>query len=279
MKIKFISGLLVIIVSLFIIYGFIFAESLENDDFIETTNYANNRIKFFYYIPEKILANKDKLYPVLVCIPSLNGSGWKFVTAQIKDFADAEGFVVLAPNFRFNDQDHQNQMSYLYPTAWSGDALIQMVNKVARDQNLSITNYYLYGFSAGASFALRFAFYQPDLTKAVSAHASIANIIPENKNFVKFFISSGKGDQSALEMTEKYYVTAVEKGIDVTFKSYEGGHSLPLQQTVDTLDFFKKANDESNKTFDFKLIISIVFLFGIAYIVSLMFKKEQKMFK
>lgn len=215
-------------------------EKIEGISSIETDNYANRILQFYYYIPAKVIKEKGKAHPLLGCIPYLSGRGEEFVLPIFKDFAEEEGFVIVSPSFVFDEKNWESQTSYQYPSAWSGEAFIRIVEKVKKMFELNISKFYLFGFSAGAQFSLRFALWKPELCSAVSAHAGGGVVIPEKFVDVKFFVSVGKNDTKRIEIVENFYLKAKELGIDVTYRKYFGGHILTMYQIRDSLEFFKK---------------------------------------
>jgi poly(3-hydroxybutyrate) depolymerase/ribosomal protein S27E len=209
-------------------------------DFIETENPANRRLQFFYHIPPKVVKDKTPSYPVLVCIPGLSGSGRLFVRTAFKDFAEKEGFIIVAPSFMWDKANWQARKSYQYPSAWSGNALIAIIGKLRKKHGLRTSGLYLYGFSAGAQFALRFALWKPQLCVACAAHAAGGTVVPQHRVGVKFRVTVGKRDRSRITMAEAFYASAKSRGINVTYVQYGGGHTLPRGQIDDSLKFFKK---------------------------------------
>lgn len=208
-------------------------------DFIDTENYANAKLEFFYYIPSETIRNKQHVYPVLICIPYLSGRGEDFVGLEFKNFAEKEGFIIIAPSFMWDKNNWNTQTSYQYPAAWSGNALIKIITKVEGKYNLLLSKFYLYGFSAGAQFALRYALWKPELCATCVAHGSGGNIIPEKKVDVEFFISVGKEDKVRVTLADTFYKYAKKIRINVIYKKYEGGHNLPKMQISDSMIFFK----------------------------------------
>ncbi|MFC1658557.1 alpha/beta hydrolase [Candidatus Omnitrophota bacterium] len=215
-------------------------EPVEGIDFVSTNNDANRTLEFYYYIPAQVMEDKSQTYPLLVCMPGLSGNGESFVTTVFKEFAEKEGFVILAPSFKYDQTRQGSQTGYQFPDVWSGDALINIVEKLKEQQEIFLSKYYLFGFSAGAQFVLRFAFWRPELCAACAAHASGATVIPFRKVDVKFFVSVGSEDTSSIEKTENFYNLAKTVGVDAIYRQYPGGHSLSNQQIQDSLYFFKR---------------------------------------
>lgn len=209
-------------------------------DSIETDNYVNKKLEFYYYIPSNILSDKQKSYPVLICIPGLSGRGENAVTAEFKRFADQEGFVIIAPSFTFDEANWNSKTSYQYPEVWSGNALLDIIAKVKEKDALNLSKLYLHGFSAGAQFVLRFALWKPELCAACAAHASGGTVVPDKYCNVKFMVSVGKEDTDRIAKSEYFCNNAKAEGIDVHYRQYEGGHMLPPPQVADSVDFFKR---------------------------------------
>jgi dienelactone hydrolase len=212
---------------------------IEGVDFVSTSNYANSRLEFYYYIPPKVLKNEQQANPALICIPPLSGRGEGFVSPVIKDFANEEGFIIIAPSFVWDQNNWAAKTSYQYPEAWSGYALLDIIDKVKSAHGLSISKLYLYGFSAGAQFATRFSLWRPNLCVACAAHAGGGTIDVRDKVYVKFFVSVGRDDAERIPKVEAFVNTAQRLGIEVAYRQYDGGHNLPPQQIQDSLRFFR----------------------------------------
>lgn len=214
-------------------------------DSIETNNYANRQLKFFLYIPEEVSKNKDKEYPILVCVPGLSGNGEAFAGEVFRDFADKEGFIIIAPSFVWDKENREEQKSYQYPSVWSGDALIDIVDKVRYKYEITPGRYYLFGHSAGAQFVLRFAIWKSFLCFACAGYGSGGFVTPEELSGVRFLLGIGEKDTERIDHAESFYNKAKDLGIDVELKYYQGGHSLNKTFVSDAFDFFKKVKEEN----------------------------------
>ena len=218
---------------------------VQGSDFVETQNYANRRLQFFYYLPSRVVRDKQSSHPVLVCIPGLSGRGRSFVSSVFKDFAEEEGFIIVAPSFVWDKANWSKRSSYQYPSAWSGRALIAILSRLRERHGLGTSGLYLYGFSAGAQFALRFALWKPQLCVACAAHASGGTVIAKHRVRVKFRVTVGKRDRTRITRAEAFHASAKRCGIDVTYVQYEGGHNLPRAQIEDSLRFFREVKNAS----------------------------------
>ena len=219
---------------------------IEGRDYVNTNNYANRKLNFYYYIPSKSRQNKTQINPILILIPGLSGSGEEFTTKQFKDFADKEGFILLSPSFNYDNKysEIDKGTSYQYPAVWSGPPLLQMIQKI-RDMGYTISKFYLFGFSAAAQYCLRFTLWHPELCMASATHANGGySVSPTQENSIKYYITVGNQDETyRQENAVKFYNTARQLGISAWFKQYPIGHTLSVEQITDSLDFFKKVKE------------------------------------
>lgn len=216
-------------------------ETVSGEDIVFSDNYANKEVKFYYYVPNKVLLKKEAKHPLLICIPGLGGNGKLFVNMynRIKKFADDEGFILLAPSFKFDDKNWDNRTSYQYPAVWSGNVLLEMIAKVEA-LGYSIATFYFFGHSAGAQYALRFPLWKPELCTASAAHAGGGVVIPERFVDVKFYVTVGSKDNlHRITHARSFYWEAQNYKIIVWYKEYNVGHFLSNQQVIDSLNFFK----------------------------------------
>lgn len=217
------------------------SSALSGVDHIQTDNYANTELGYYYYIPAKVAKMQGIQHPLIVCVPGLSGSGESCVDQQMKDFADEVGAVILAPSFKWDEANWASQTSYQYPAAWSGEALLSMVGKLSQRFNLRFSKFCLFGSSAGAQFCLRFALWKPELTLACASHAAGGRIIPTAYSPVKFLIGVGRDDhEDRRRYAREFCEEAARLKIDVECKSYDAGHNLLPEQVQDGLALFRQ---------------------------------------
>lgn len=173
-------------------------------------------------------------------IPGLSAEGSGALHPIFTDLADREGFVIIAPSFKFDEKNFSSESSYQFPDKWSGDAFIRMTSKLQKRFGLKLDRYYLHGFSAGAQFSLRFALWRPDLCRASSAHGSGGLIIPTKHVPVHFFVSVGKDDKDRTDLYEIFINEAKRHSINVIGKIYPCGHSQPPERIKEASDFFSR---------------------------------------
>lgn len=213
-------------------------------DYIQTTNLTNLNVKFMYYIP-KNLVNSTKPFPVIVYVPGLDGDGEDCLRQEVYDFADTNGFGILTPSFKYNEEDFRNNKAYQYPNVWSGNALIRMLKK-AQLKGLNYSKIYLMGFSAGAQFTSRFSLLYPDMVQACAFMASGAKVVPTSRTNVKYFVGIGSmDDKLRLDNAQAFYNEARKLGISVEYKTYPIGHEESDQEISDVLNFFKRVKNSS----------------------------------
>jgi len=109
---------------------------------------------------------------VLLLVPGYNGSGPKMFTPQWKFFAGKCHLMLLAPTFTTSLEELKNRQGYYYPDQWSGAATEEALDELSRRENISTDKILIFGFSAGAHFAHRFALWKPDRVKAFVAYSA-----------------------------------------------------------------------------------------------------------
>ena len=212
---------------------------IDGIDAIQTDNYANSRLEYYYYIPATVVKDRQTPHPILVMIPGLSSRGEQFASQEFKEFARKENLLIVAPSFVYDEANWASEQSYQYPAVWSGQALLAITSYVTEKYQVSTSKMYLFGFSAGAQFALRFCLWRPELCMACAAHAGGGIVIPEKKVNAKFFVTVGSQDSIRVDKAATFYESAQELGIDVVYKEYNIGHTLTQAQIKDSLDFFR----------------------------------------
>lgn len=211
---------------------------MDGIDTIPTDNYANTSLEYYYYIPRSVMESSREPHPVFVVVPGLSGRGDQFVSQEFKKFADSEAMVIVAPSFVWDESNWDSGQSYQYPAAWSGNALLRIIDQVEEKAGITTSRFYLFGFSAGAQFALRFCLWKPEQCIACAAHAGGGSAVPDRKVDVRFFVTVGTQDTSRKEIVQAFYNTARSLGIAVEYKEYNTGHSLTSGQIEDSLRFY-----------------------------------------
>lgn len=217
-----------------------FPTEISGIDSITTDNYANTTLQYYYYVPMKVKKSKIKAASFLVMIPGLSGNGQDFVSQPFKDFAQAEGFVIISPSFKEDSKNWDSQTSYQYPAAWSGKALNKILNDFISKQDIASQGLYLLGFSAGAQFTERYSLLYPNYVIAASVNSPGGITEPVTYQKTKFLITVGSSDLDVRKETAvEFYETAKKFGIEVKAKKYDLGHAFMQEQVIDSIAFFK----------------------------------------
>lgn len=218
-------------------------------DSITTSNYANQTLSYFYYIPQNVMQNKQVRPPYLILVPGLSGRGEDFTTQVFKDFANQNGFVIIAPSFVFDQKNWENKTSYQYPAVWSGKAMNDILNSFDTKQGLKPSRIYMLGFSAGAQFALRYSLLYPDYVTACSIIAAGEADMPTQYQATKFLIAVGDQDeQDRINKARDFYYAATAQKIDIYYKEYKNiAHQLADEEINDSFLMFSKINEVGDK--------------------------------
>lgn len=208
---------------------------------IYTDNYANRNLEYYYYVPETAFQISTDDIPLLVLVSGLSGKGEAFVTDSYRQFARQQAMAIIAPSFQFDEANWETGSSYQFPSAWSGNALLSMVDQLSEKSSLSFGHYSFLGFSAGAQFALRFCVWRPDLCSVCTAHGSGGSISPQEYLDVDFLVTVGDADSDYSKAHARTSLTAARKqGIHMVVKRYPVGHELSEPQIQDSLNFISK---------------------------------------
>ena len=162
------------------------------------------------------------------------------------NLADERGWFVLTCTFKTDQSKVQDRkLAYYYPEAYSGKAVLDALEQVAKKYpTVDTERLLMQGLSGGAQFVHRFAIWAPDRVTAVAVNSSSWFDAPSaQSNRVAWLITIGEADASynnTLEMVDRLR----NVGAAPLFRSYLGmvheGSSL-----VDRLDIeFLKFHDD-----------------------------------
>lgn len=204
---------------------------------IATSNPANANLIYDGYAPA---SNPGEIFRVLVPVSGLDGRGRGFTRNEWQQFADQERMVIVSPWFRFDLDDWNNFSSYQYPSAWSGQALEDILDNVALTQPIDTERVYLFGFSAGAQFVHRYGLVSPERCVALAAHAAGGYTNPTAFVDVAYSIAVGDLDTVRVPGAQSFHNAAAGLGIDSRLTIYPGlGHSLTQTQIQNAFSFFR----------------------------------------
>ena len=165
---------------------------------------------------------------VLLLIPGYNGSGEAMLDDRWKAFAEKHGLVLLAPTFKTSPEELQRGCGYYYPEQGSGAEVERMLQQVRRETGVSTEKILIFGFSAGAHLAHRFALWKPERVKAFVAYSAAWWSEPtEVLRDVPALIMCGEVDGPRFEPTKEFFERGHALGLPWVWRSYEGvGHTL-----------------------------------------------------
>lgn len=216
---------------------------------------SGSRAGYYLYIPKSVSRRGDTPAPLLVFLPGQNVRADHALPGILKNMAEEEGFVILALTFYYTGMTPVED-SYLYPRKWSGFAMMEVIQEVKKKNNLSFTGIYLYGFSAGAQFALRFALYRPELCVACAAHACGGSIIPRSHSDVRFFVTVGARDEPhRIEIHDEFIKAAKDLNLDVQSKIYPQLSHNPRSDQLRDVQAFLQDSFIPNRTEEKRMAI------------------------
>ena len=165
---------------------------------------------------------------VLLLIPGYNGSGEAMLDYRWKAFAEKHRLVLLAPTFKTSPEELQRGRGYYYPEQGSGAEVERMLQQVGRETGVSTEKVLIFGFSAGAHFAHRFALWKPDRVRAFVAYSAAWWSEPTAAlRTVPALIVCGEEDGPRLEPTKAFFERGHALGLPWIWRSYQDvGHTL-----------------------------------------------------
>lgn len=136
---------------------------------VATSAPLNAEVRFWYRAPEHGMPKR-----VLLLIPGCNGDGSAMLaeTGPWARFADEEQLLLVGPSFKTNLEEVHARQGYYYPELWSGKATLEALAKIRAATGVSEEQALVFGFSAGAHFAHRFALWRPGMVKAFVAYSA-----------------------------------------------------------------------------------------------------------
>jgi poly(3-hydroxybutyrate) depolymerase len=117
-------------------------------------------------------ADGAKAAGVLVLVPGYNGDGAGMLDARWKAFAEKNDLILLAPTFHAEGNENNQGKGYYYAEQGSGAVMEKALGEVKRRTGTNTDRVLMFGFSAGAHFAHRFALWQPKRVEAFVAYSA-----------------------------------------------------------------------------------------------------------
>jgi len=217
------KNLLRSIVSLCALSAFHWADAGTSDHF--SVSSSCGEVPFFYYVPGSLSMSGCR---VLLLVPGYNGSGEGMLSPSWRSFADANGLILLAPTFHATPEELHAGKGYYYPAKGSGAAIEKAIDEVSRRVAcLSTGRILIFGFSAGAHVAHRFALWKPTRVEAfVAVSAAWWDKPTQAMADVPALIMCGE-DDPRFSVTEAFYEAGAGLGAPWVWRSYQhAGHQV-----------------------------------------------------
>lgn len=168
---------------------------------IHTRSKQNRRVPFYLRIPKGYdPARKDTTYRLLYIAPVYNGDAAKLISGQQALFkiADERDWFVLSATFKQQGSEvRDRRASYYYPEGFSGKAVIEAMELIAKKYPIDPNRILMQGFSGGAQFVHRFAIWAPDRVTAVAINSTSWFDEPHAQcNQVAWLVTIGESDAS-----------------------------------------------------------------------------------
>ena len=202
-------------------------------------------VEFSAYIPS---AQGDERFPVIIYIGGHNIRPKWITRGGWATFADQHRFAIVGPFFFTTHDEWRQRKSYHYPSVWSGRALDKILRKLKQSAPIDSEQLYLFGFSAGAQFAHRYALYKPEHVRAVAAHAAGVYRPPSRYIPTRFLLTVGTLDKDRLKDPRMFTVIARRLKIDAHLLLIpEHDHRICPQQLEASRSLFIETRHSFNK--------------------------------
>ena len=164
---------------------------------------------------------------VLVLVPGYNGDGKRMLDQRWKTFAEKNGLVLLAPTFNAEGHENNEGRGYYYPEQGSGKVMEEAIAEAGKRYGVRTDKVLMFGFSAGAHFAHRFANWKPERVGAFVAYSAGWWSDPvKGVRAVPGLIMCGEEDPR-YEASYGFFKKGQAMGCPWVWKSFEGtGHVL-----------------------------------------------------
>ncbi|MBI3401055.1 MAG: phospholipase [Acidobacteria bacterium] len=186
------------------------------------------------YIPKGY--RRDVPMPLVVALHGAGGSGANagFAFRQADEF----GYIVLAPDSR--DWTWDSILGHGQDTEFLAAAFQSTIERCAVDRRRLA----LAGFSDGATHVMSFGIANGDVFGHLMAFSPGLMRPPGAKGKPRIFISHGTADQTMpIDVTSRRFVPRLKAlGYDVTYREFEGKHTLPPDIAHDAYAWFMKGS-------------------------------------
>jgi pimeloyl-ACP methyl ester carboxylesterase len=142
---------------------------------VKTSSSANPEIPFYVRVPRGYTAGKKSPpHRVLFVCPTYNRDALDLMSHEkpFFDMADEKGWFIVIPTFRNAGDVRNRDTCYYYPEKFSGKAVCQALELIAKKYRIDCERILMQGYSGGAQFVHRFAIWAPERVVAVAVNSS-----------------------------------------------------------------------------------------------------------
>ncbi len=143
---------------------------------VRTSSPLNREIPFYVRPPRSFIQSPNqKPHRILFICPVYNGDPLPLLDGNdyLLRLADQRDWFVVSPRFKQDGKDVQDRRkSYYYPETFSGKAVLEAFEQIARKFPVDTERIFMQGLSGGAQFVHRFAIWAPERVTAVAVNSS-----------------------------------------------------------------------------------------------------------
>lgn len=165
---------------------------------VATKSKENLQVPFYVRVPMSFRNHPTRnKHRVLFICPSINWNGLTTVMqSSLQSLADERKWFIIAPTFLQSGlQVRERKLSYYYPETFSGKAVLDALDQIAKKYPISTRSLLLHGLSGGAQFVHRFAIWAPERVAAVAVNSSSWFDDPNEKSqTVAWLVTIGESD-------------------------------------------------------------------------------------
>jgi predicted esterase len=189
----------------------------------------------FVYVPAGY--RPEQPVPLVVMLHGAGGQA-RHALGILQSVADAEGFILLAPDSRGPTWDVIVD-SYGPDVAFLNQALAQVFERYAVDP----ARVAIGGFSDGASYALSLGIANGDLFTHVLAFSPGFAAPPSQEGAPRIYVSHGKRDAVLpIDPCSRKLVPRLQSaGYDVRYHEFDGPHTVPGEIAREAVEWFTAA--------------------------------------
>ncbi len=184
------------------------------------------------YVPPAY--RRDKPAPLALMLHGAGGNAQQGLSL-LRNFADAYGIILLAPQSRLETWDVIIN-DYGPDVAYINRALEQTFERYAVDERRIAFG----GFSDGASYALSLGITNGDLATHIIAFSPGFSAPARQQGSPRLFISHGTRDRVLpIDRCSRRIVPQVKRaGFDVQYREFDGPHTIPPEIAREAVEWF-----------------------------------------